>query len=289
MSIYGVFMAISPQLRDKLTVSSGVVGLDDILRGGFSPDCLYLVNGTPGTGKTTLGLQFLLEGIRKEESCLYVTLSESRREIETVAKSHSWNFGALQIYELGVSEKNLSADSQLTVFNASELELGETTEALIDRIRECKPDRVVIDSLSELRLIAQNPLRFRRQVLALKQFFGGMNCTVLLLDDLSAEHGHLESIAHGVITLEQLANQYGAERRRLRVMKMRGVPFRGGYHDLTIRKGGLDVFPRLVAAEHHSEFIEADLSSGIPQLDSLLGGGLPSGTSTLLLGTCWNE
>jgi circadian clock protein KaiC len=264
----------------------GVAGLDDILRGGFPRDCLYLLTGAPGTGKTTLAMQFLLEGVRRDEKSLYVTLSETRTEIEKVATSHGWDLSPIHMKELTPSESNLSADSQLTVFNPSELELGETTEALIAAAKEHRPQRLVIDSLSELRLIAQSSLRFRRQVLALKHFFSGRDCTVLLLDDRTGavEDDHLQSIAHGVVLLEQLANQYGAERRRLRVTKMRGVSFRGGFHDFAIRRGGLDVFPRLVAAEHPTDFAEHDISSGNPALDQLLGGGLPSGTSTLLLG-----
>jgi circadian clock protein KaiC len=267
-------------------VPSGIGGLDDIIRGGFPQNCLYLVTGPPGTGKTSLAIQFLLEGLKCGERCLYVTLSETREEIERVARSHGWNLSKLRSQELIPSEKNLSADAQLTVFNPSELELGETTEALIAAVNLHRPQRLVIDSLSELRLIAQNPLRYRRQVLALKQFFSGNACTVLMLDDRTGgfEDDHLQSIAHGVVQLEQLANEYGAERRRLRVIKMRGVAFRGGYHDFAIRRGGLDIFPRLVASEHVADFVDENRPSGNPQLDGLLGGGLPTGTSTLLLG-----
>lgn len=265
---------------------SGIEGLDNILRGGFPQNCLYLVTGLPGTGKTTLAMQFLLEGVRAGERSLYVTLSETRLEIEKVARSHGWDLSQVNTKELIPSETNLSADAQLTVFNPSELELGETTESLIAAVNQYRPQRLVIDSLSELRLIAQNALRYRRQVLALKQYFGGHDCTVLMLDDRTGgiEDDHLQSIAHGVVHLEQLANQYGAERRRLRVTKMRGVSFRGGYHDFAIHRGGLDVFPRLIAAEHVTEFADEERSSGNAQLDGLLGGGLPTGTSTLLLG-----
>ena len=267
-------------------LASGVPGVDDIVRGGFPSDCLYLVAGEPGSGKTTLAMQFLLEGAKKKEACLYITLSETRREIDKVAASHGWDLTGIRIVELIPSEHNLAADQQLTIFNPSELELGATTEAMIAAVKEHKPKRVVLDSLSELRLVAQNPLRYRRQILALKQFFSGRDCTVLLLDDCTSgsTDGQVESIAHGVITLQQLANQYGAERRRLRVAKMRGVAFRGGYHDFMIRRGGLDVFPRLVASEHHEQFDDNQLPSGNAELDALLGGGLPMGTSTLLLG-----
>lgn len=269
---------------------SGVVGLDDILRGGLPAGCLQLLTGTPGSGKTTLAMQFLLEGARAGEAGLYITLSETRREISAVARSHGWDLSVLNICEMVPSEHNLSADAQLTVFNPSELELGETTQAMIAEVEKYKPRRVVLDSLSELRLVAQSTLRYRRQILALKQFFAGRDCTVMMLDDCSGGERsdgsdvQLESIAHGVIRLEQLANEYGAERRRLRVVKMRGVSFRGGHHDFVIRKGGLDVFPRLVASEHHASFSEKDLPTGNAGLDRLLCGGLPFGTSTLLIG-----
>lgn len=267
-------------------VPTGIPGLDDILRGGLPQNCLSLISGTPGTGKTTLAMQFLLHGLAQGERCLYVTLSESNAEIQKIARSHGWDLQELRIKELVSAERGLSVSAQLTVFNPSELELGETTEAMIAAVNEVRPQRVVLDSLSELRLVAQNMLRYRRQVLALKHFFAGHDCTVLLLDDQTGgrEDDHLQSIAHGVVVLEQLANLYGAERRRLRVAKMRGVAYRGGYHDFVIRPGGLDVFPRLIAAEHAKPFAEFDVTSGHARLDSLLGGGLPTGTSTLMLG-----
>jgi circadian clock protein KaiC len=272
--------------HDDVSLPTGISGLDDILRGGFPKNCVYLISGAPGSGKTTLAMQFLLEGARCGERCLYVTLSESRAEIDKVARSHGWDLSRLTLRELIPSERNLSPDAQITVFNPSDMELGETTQAMIEAVNEHRPQRVVLDSLSELRLIAQNPLRYRRQVLALKQFFSGHDCTVLMLDDRAGatEDDHLQTVAHGVVHLEQLANQYGAERRRLRVTKMRGVSFRGGYHDFAIRRGGLDVFPRLVAAEHGAPFVDQEVSSGNAQLDQLLSGGLPRGTSTLLLG-----
>jgi circadian clock protein KaiC len=265
---------------------SGIDGLDDILRGGLPQGCLTLVSGTPGTGKTTLAMQFLMQGAARGERCLYVTLSETRREVDKVARSHGWDLTNVHVREIIASERNLSASAQLTVFNPSEVELGETTEAMIAAVAEVQPHRVVLDSLSELRLIAQSGLRYRRQVLALKHFFASRECTVLMLDDQtgSVEDDHLQSIAHGVVVLEQMVNQFGAERRRVRISKMRGVAFRGGYHDFSIRRGGLDVFPRLVAAEHVTSFPDREVSSGNAALDRLLGGGLPVGTSTLLLG-----
>jgi circadian clock protein KaiC len=274
------------QPESAAAIPCGITGLDDILRGGFPEHCLSLITGTPGTGKTTLAMQFLLDGANRGERCVYITLSETKAEIDKVARSHGWDLSKIIILELVPSERNLSAEAQLTVFSPSEVELGETTQAMIASVDKHRPTRLVLDSLSEIRLIAQHGLRYRRQILALKQFFSGRQCTVLMLDDKSGgvEDDHLQSIAHGVVCLEQTANQFGAERRRLRVCKMRGVPFRGGYHDFSIRRGGLDVYPRLVAAEHISAFEEESLPSGNQQLDVLLGGGLPAGTSTLLLG-----
>jgi circadian clock protein KaiC len=271
---------------NEARVCTGIAGLDNVLGGGLDPDRLYLVEGEPGTGKTTLALQYLLEGARRGERGLYVTLSESEQELRLVAARHGWTMDDLSIFELVPPEASLDPDREQTLFHPAELELAETVNLIFDRVSEIDPARVVFDSLSEMRLLAQNPLRYRRQILALKHFFAGRKSTVLLLDDLSA-HGsdmHLHSIAHGVILLEQLALNYGAERRRLRVKKMRGIAFRGGYHDFTIQTGGIDVFPRLIAAEHHKAFIGELTSSGSAELDSLLGGGLERGTSTLLIG-----
>jgi circadian clock protein KaiC len=266
--------------------ASGVEGLDDILRGGFTPNRLYLVEGVPGSGKTTLAFQFLMEGVRQGEPVLYVTLSETRDEIEQVARSHGWSLDGITIRELVPSEENLHEDDQYTLFHPSEVELGKTTKAILSDVENTKPSRMVLDSLSELRLLAGNPLRYRRQILALKQFFSGRRCTVLLLDDLTAvDHDlQVQSIAHGVIRLEQLNPEFGSERRRLMVIKYRGVGFRGGYHDYIIQHGGLVVFPRLVASERTSPPSAEKLQSGVDQLDLLLGGGIERGTSTLIVG-----
>jgi circadian clock protein KaiC len=265
---------------------TGILGLDDILGGGFTRDRLYLVDGDPGAGKTTLALQYLLEGVREGEKGLYVTLSETREELNAVALSHGWSLDAIEIVELVASEKDLISDSQLTMYHPSEVELNETTKSVLDAVHKSKPTRLVFDSLSELRLLAQNSLRYRRQILALKQFFAGSQCTVLLLDDRTSESSdtQLQSIAHGVISLQQLAPLYGAERRRLRIMKFRGSQYRGGYHDFTIKQGGIVVFPRLVASEHRAHFSRTHIESGVTALDALLGGGPDRGTSTLLMG-----
>jgi circadian clock protein KaiC len=266
--------------------STGIPGLDDILSGGFPSHQLHLVEGSPGTGKTTLALQFLLAGRARGETVLYITLSETRRELLAVGRSHGWRLDGIHIHEMEPLEESLAPDQQITLFHPSELELSETTSKVLKTVEEIQPTRVVFDSLSEMRLLAQSSLRYRRQILGLKQFFVGRETTVLLLDDLTGpgDDEQLQSIAHGVIRLEQLATEYGADRRRLRVVKMRATAFRGGLHDFVIRRGGLEVFPRLIAAEHHTAFEDREASSGIASLDLLLGGGLPFGTSTLLHG-----
>jgi circadian clock protein KaiC len=277
---------ISPERRaTPLRLSTGVSGLDDVVTSGLEPGRVYLVEGTPGTGKTTLSLQFLMAGRDAGKTVLYVTLSESEPELRAVARSHGWNLDGVEIFEL-VSEVGLNPDLEQTVLHPSELELGETIRGVMARVQELQPARVVFDSLSEMRLLAQSPLRYRRQVLALKQFFTQLGCTVFLLDDRTGSDTDLQlhSIAHGVITLEQLALEYGAERRRLRVVKLRGSRFRGGFHDFSIEPGGLEVHPRLVASEHHAEFTDEPASTGSPGLDRLMGGGLVPGTNTLLIG-----
>jgi len=265
---------------------TGIEGLDDILGGGLRPNRLYLIEGVPGSGKTTLSLQFLREGVRLGEAVLYITLSETREELEEVAESHGWSLDGITIRELMPSEASLSPDEQYTMFHPADVELSETTKTILADVERVKPARIVFDSLSELRLLAGNPLRYRRQILALKQYFAGRQCTVVLLDDLtSSDHDlQVQSIAHGVLLLEQLNPEYGAERRRLRVVKFRGVRFRGGYHDYTIVRGGLDVFPRLVASEHRQQQPLVRLSSGLEALDRLLGGGIERGTSTIIVG-----
>lgn len=265
--------------------STGVDGLDNVLVGGLTRERMYLVEGTPGTGKTTLGLGYLLAGAKAGETGLYITLAETETELMAVAESHDWSLDPITLSEM-VPADGLAADNEQTLFHPSELELGETVRGIIAKVEEVQPSRVVIDSLSELRLLAQSPVKYRRQILALKQFFAERECTVLLLDDRSASGSdlQLQSIAHGVIMLEQMLLGFGAQRRRLHVLKMRGVKFRGGYHDFTIERGGLCVYPRLVAAEHGNAFDGAAVSTGSPELDELLGGGLLPGTATLLSG-----
>lgn len=268
-------------------VSSGISALDYILAGGFAAKRIHLIEGEPGAGKTTLGMQFLMEGQRKGEKCLYITLSESKEELLHVAETHAWDLDGIDIFELVPPELSLDADREQSIVYASDLELGETVQMVKDEVERIAPARVVFDSLSEIRLLAQGALRFRRQVLALKHFFAQHGCTVLFLDDLTEQIDDLSlhSLAHGVVRLEQLAMTYGAERRRLRVHKMRGRKFQGGYHDYLIRSGGLELFPRLVAADHPDG--KHDLrqgTSGVGELDELVGGGLDYGTGTLIIG-----
>lgn len=265
---------------------TGIAELDSILNGGFHTRRLYLIEGVPGSGKTTLALQFLLEGVRKHEPVLYVTLSETEDELRAVAASHGWSLDGVTILDAVPSEHTLQGDQQYTMFHPSEVELNETTKAILDDVERIKPRRVVFDSLSELRLITGSPLQYRRHISALKRFFSGRNCTVMLLDDLTATDRDLQvqSIAHGVVFLDQWYPDYGSERRRVRVVKYRGMKFRGGFHDYKIEQGGLKVFPRLIAAEHRQSIDRIKLRSGIDQLDQLMGGGIETGTSTLLIG-----
>ncbi len=275
---------IEPE-ADAEPISSGVPGLDHVLRGGFARGRSHLVEGRPGSGKTTIGLQFLIDGRDRGERCLYITLSESKRELRSVAFKHGFDLTGIEIFELIPPELSLDAQHRQTLVHSSDLELGETVEMVLAEVDRLKPDRVVFDSLSEIRLLSQGTLRYRRQVLALKSFFLLGNSTVLMLDDLTGEQDdlNLHSVCHGVLRLEQLVPIYGGERRRLRVIKMRGVEIRGGYHDFVIRPGGVSVFPRLVAADHSSEETGHDARSNT-DLDVLMKSGLARGTTTLLMG-----
>ena len=287
---YGARALIEPSngariLKGSDRVSSGFAGLDEILGGGFVRRRLHVVEGRPGTGKTTLAMQFVMAGRDQSETVLYVSMSETRDELQTVANSHGWSLEGIQICEL--VPPDIAADhNRQTMFRSSEVELGETIKLLFDEIERINPARVVIDSLSEMRLLAESPLRYRREIFSLKHFLGHREATVLVVDDTTSGDPDLQlhSIVHGVVTLEELALDYGAERRRLRVAKMRGVKFRGGYHDFAIRTGGLEIFPRLVASDQTRTPPTEVLPSGSEQLDTLLGGGLRRGSSALLIG-----
>jgi circadian clock protein KaiC len=254
--------------------ATGVFGLDDVLQGGLSRGHVFLLEGEPGAGKTTIALQFLLEGAKAGENCLYITLSETEAELRGGAESHGWTLGPkITVFELIPPESLLDPSQQQSLLYSSDLELGETTQQIFDAVEHAKPSRVVLDSLSEIRLLAQSSLRYRRQILAIKHYFARHGATVVMLDDLTGEVADkmVHSVAHGVIRLEELAPAYGAERRRLRILKYRGRRYRGGFHDFTITTGGINVFPRLVAAEHVTSFARTRISTGITEFDSLLG------------------
>lgn len=269
-------------------VSTGNAGLDLVLGGGLPAQRLYLVEGAPGSGKTTLALQFLLEGVRAGERVLYITLSETSEELAVVAASHGWSLDNVDLFELASADSVLGIGRDQSILHSWEMELGGTIELIREEVQRVKPRRIVFDSLSELRLLAQDALRYRRQLLFLKQFFAQIDTTVLLVDDLTGGAGirdnHLHSLCHGVITLERLTLDFGAARRRMQIQKMRGVAFVAGYHDMIIRKGGIDIFPRLIASDHHTPFVGEPVPSKIAELDAILGGGPQRGTSTLITG-----
>lgn len=265
---------------------TGVAGLDEVLLGGLTRSRVFLLEGSPGTGKTTIATQFLIAGAARNERCLYISLSETEEEMRESAHSHGWDLNGIDLFELVPPESLLDEQQQQSLLYSSDLELGETTRRIFDAFERVKPDRVVLDSLSEIRLLAQSSLRYRRQILALKHFFATQNATVLMLDDLTAEVADktVHSVAHGVIRLEELAPEYGPERRRARIVKYRGRRFRGGYHDFIIETGGVRIFPRLVSAEHKTSFTRDVVKSDSAELDALLGGGVERGSSILVLG-----
>jgi circadian clock protein KaiC len=278
-------LPLSKQPETRL--KTGIAGLDDILHGGLPAGHLYLIEGNPGSGKTTFGLQFLLAGVAAGERALYVTLAESQTELEQVGASHKFDISGIEIFEVNPPELSSTSLEQYTVFHPSEVELADVMQSILERVTKAKAGRIVIDSMSELRMLARDPLRYRRQIMTLKQFFMGQNTTVLLLDDRSGEgtDTQLQSIAHGVLRMETLQREFGVIRRQLEIRKLRASAYREGFHDYVIRAGGLQFFPRLVAAEHSQQEVDADLlSSGIAELDGLLGGGLSRASSTLLLG-----
>jgi circadian clock protein KaiC len=272
-------------MKDRDVAATGIEGLDHILLGGFPRNHVYLLQGDPGVGKTTLGLQFLLEGVRNGEGALYLTLSETRDELMAVGESHGWDMTGVDVYEQLVGEQSLEEEDS-TVFYPSEIELGQTIKSMLTEVDRLKPKRVVLDSLSEIRLLAQSTLRYRKQILALKQFFASRNITVLLLDDRTAEVNdlQLQSVPHGVVELERYTPMYGSARRRMQLVKVRGLNFRDGYHDFNIKTGGIVVYPRLIAAEHRQYSKQEQLPSGVAELDAMLGGGIDRGSSTLIMG-----
>jgi circadian clock protein KaiC len=266
--------------------ATGVAGLDDVLNGGFARGRCFLLEGTPGTGKTTIALQFLMTGAAAGERGLYITLSETMDELQATTASHDWSLEGVEVFELLPPESLLDEEQNQSLLYSSDLELGETTKKIFAEFERVRPQRLVIDSLSEIRLLAQSSLRYRRQILALKLFFAKRESTVLLLDDLTTDVNDkaVHSIAHGAVLLEELAPDFGADRRRMRVMKYRGNRFRGGYHDFVIRTGGVHVFPRLVSSEHRVEFRREVLTAQSEELNALLGGGIERGSSVLVLG-----
>jgi len=272
--------------RTDPRVGTGCSGLDHILNGGFPHGRLYLIEGDPGAGKTTLALQFMREGVRKGERTLYITLSESRADLAHAAQSHGQTMDNIEVVELLPSEGDLLPEQQYTVFHPAEVELNDRMQRIVKEIQRVRPERLVIDALSELRMLAKDPLRYRRQILSLKDFMSDQECTVLLLDDRSSRDPDLQlhSVVHGVVSMDKVPREYGRTRRQLEIVKLRGTPYREGFHDYSIVTGGVIVFPRLIAADSRTDQPPEAVSSGIPELDALTGGGLDRGTSTLMIG-----
>ncbi len=266
-------------------VRTGIGGLDEILRGGLPRDRMYVIEGDPGAGKTTLALQFLLEGSRRGETVLYVTLSETAEELIEVADSHGWSLDGVNLLELGVLGERLEHDAAYTVYHPADVELGETTKRIREEVTRLTPSRVVLDSVSELKVLSETNARYRREILGMKQFFVGKQCSVLVLDDrTSRQELQLQSIAHGVIGMERERREYGETRRQIHILKMRGVRFRDGAHDFVIKTGGLQVYPRISATGPGKHYPPDDMKSGVAEIDSLLGGGLDRGSSNLIIG-----
>jgi len=268
-------------------LSTGIAGLDDILHGGLARGFLYLIEGNPGAGKTTLALQFLIAGAKKGEKGLYLSLAESEAELRHVADSHGMSLQNIEICKIAPPEISGESGKQYTVFQPAEVELSDVLETILGKVRDLQPSRVIIDSMSEMRMLARDSLRYRRQVLSLKQFFEGRDCTILLLDERFRDNqdSQVQTIAHGVVSLEVLPRNYGITRRRLEVLKIRASSFREGFHDYVIVKGGVMVFPRLVSGEHRGVSVMSEnLPSGVKELDSLFNGGVQRGTSTLIAG-----
>jgi circadian clock protein KaiC len=265
---------------------TGCPGLDEVLGTGLPIGQFYLLEGEPGTGKTTMALQFAAEGLKTNEKVLYITLSESVEDLRAVAEAHHLKTEGMEVVELKPNQEELGPEGQYTVFHPAEVELSDRMHTILEEVDRHKPQRLVVDSLSEVRMLARDPLRYRRQILALREYLSGTRCTVLLLDDRSNRDRELElhSLVHGVIALEKVAREYGKTRRRMEVTKLRRSAYREGFHDYIIRTGGVVVFPRLIAAEHPPETNHEYVKSGIAELDSLVGGGLDRGTSTLLMG-----
>nr|AGU12017.1 KaiC [uncultured organism] len=273
-----------PQKNLSPLASTGIIGLDTFIGGGLPRNRIYLIEGDPGVGKTTLSMQFLIEGVAKGETCLLISLAEGPDELADISSSHDWNLEGINVFNLGPTQ--FGEEEKYSIMQPSEIELSETVAKIMAEVERLKPTRVVLDSLSEVRLLAQNPLRYRRQVMALKHLFAAQDCTVLLLDDRSSDTHDLtlQSIVHGVIELQKYSPVYGKARRKIQVVKLRGVNFQAGFHDFNIVRGGLEIYPRLIASGSRKDFKKERVGSGSIELDTLLGGGIDRGTATLIVG-----